>query len=339
MRLILEKLKEYLDIPAVTNFSEPFLKYLYKDFSKFSDYELILSKNLLVVRKKENRSNKFFSAHIDRLGLVLSSKGVEHSNFWGKREYNIKIETGLEIFDRMAIAFNEEHFIPYNEIYDELRKYTNVKVKYVKTDFVKYFMEFIFYNNNNNFKGKKNLAFMLENNFFFDGKFIGGQIDNAISVACLYKLIKDGFDGTVLFTCREEIGLSWKYIEEYFKEENLNVKNLIVLDTTPYPSSSDFENGKIIFRRADSNGKFNIAFIDKLKAYAKDQEIPYAIKVPRGKTELGRLVEFTNGNFNGATIQIPSTNYHSNKEMTNVKCLKNYYKFIKLISNKEELFH
>lgn len=338
MQIILDKLKEYLDVPAVTKFSEPFLKHLYHDFSKFEDYETILSNGLLVVRKKGGNRNKIFSVHIDRLGLVQNENGqVEHSNFWGKRKYNIPIETRIEIFDKMAYSFKDEIFVPYNLVHGELRTYPEVRVKYVKTDFVNYQMNFIF-NNHDYFKDQKDVAFMLKNNFFFDGYFIGGQIDNAINAAILYRLVKDGFDGVLLFTCSEEIGLSWKHINDYLEDSQTQNPKLIVLDTTPYPNSTYFKSGKIVLRRGDSHAKFDEEFFTKLRGLIRQEKMSYAVKVMKGRTELGRLVKHTDGKYNGATLQIPTTNYHSNNEMTNLKCLKNFYKFLRLVSEDDSLF-
>ena len=48
-----------------------------------------------------------------------------------------------------------------------------------------------------------------------------------------------------------------------------------------------------------------------------------------GKTELGRVIQHTGGRFNGATVQLPTTDYHSNHETTSELALSNYYEALK----------
>ena len=48
-----------------------------------------------------------------------------------------------------------------------------------------------------------------------------------------------------------------------------------------------------------------------------------------GKTELGRVIQHTSGRFNGATVQLPTTDYHSNHETTSELALSNYYEALK----------
>ena len=45
-----------------------------------------------------------------------------------------------------------------------------------------------------------------------------------------------------------------------------------------------------------------------------------------GITELGHIVDKTNGRYNGATVQLPTTNYHSNHETTSELATENFYK-------------
>jgi hypothetical protein len=45
-----------------------------------------------------------------------------------------------------------------------------------------------------------------------------------------------------------------------------------------------------------------------------------------GKTELGHFVDETEGRYNGATVQLPTTNYHSNHETTSELAIENFYK-------------
>ena len=56
-----------------------------------------------------------------------------------------------------------------------------------------------------------------------------------------------------------------------------------------------------------------------------------AKKESLGKTELGRIIQHTDGRFNGATVQLPTTNYHTNHETTSELAVNNYYNALKAI--------
>ena len=50
-----------------------------------------------------------------------------------------------------------------------------------------------------------------------------------------------------------------------------------------------------------------------------------------GSTELGRLVEGTEGKWNGATVQIPTLMYHTSNETTTSQAIENYFLFLRSI--------
>ena len=47
-----------------------------------------------------------------------------------------------------------------------------------------------------------------------------------------------------------------------------------------------------------------------------------------GSTELGRLVLETSGEWNGATLQIPTTEYHTSYETTSRGCIESFYRLL-----------
>lgn len=175
---------------------------------------------------------------------------------------------------------------------------------------------------------------------------ISSQIDNAVSVAVAYQLVQDGFDGTLLFSTEDEIGRSWQHIANYLQSQDATSRELITLDTTPYDDSRAISEGLIVFRNRDENGEFNSDLVGKLRATCDAQGVRYEMKdevigaqnaqlpegtIPNelGKTELGRVIQHTNGRFNGATVQLPTTKYHSNHETTSELALNNYYEALK----------
>ena len=68
-----------------------------------------------------------------------------------------------------------------------------------------------------------------------DGYYVG-QLDNVLTAAVLVYLFELGFRGTAFFTAQEEAGRSWRYLLEWFRRFGGAANQLIVLDTSPYPS-------------------------------------------------------------------------------------------------------
>ena len=87
---------------------------------------------------------------------------------------------------------------------------------------------------------------------------------------------------------------------------------------------------------------FNASLTLNLKKRCQDLELNYIFKdefllsegkkiKELGSTELGRLIQFTQGAWSGATIQIPTLHYHTSSETTSFIAIENYYKLLKNI--------
>lgn len=155
----------------------------------------------------------------------------------------------------------------------------------------------------------------------WDGSWLRGQLDNAVSAAIAIELIHAGFDGTVLFTCGEEAGRSWEPLQEWFGD---GTRHLIVLDTSPFDTSVEAERGVVVLRHADAGASFDSALTDRVTGAARADGIDVVWKDdvlaaagrPLGRTELGRVIVATAGRATGTTVQVPTTDYHSNHEAT-----------------------
>jgi len=174
-----------------------------------------------------------------------------------------------------------------------------------------------------------------------------GQIDNVLCVATVYALFANGFNGTALLTCEEEIGKSWTFIAEYLKLFEIETSELLILDTSPYADSEPIDNGRIIFRNRDKSEFFNPNLTDRLIQRAAAMGQLYQIKdeyllaegkaqEQLGSTELGRLLQNEldqrgNPRWNGATIQIPTMMYHTSYETTSVLAIQNFYAYLENI--------
>ncbi|MEZ5323913.1 MAG: hypothetical protein R3F19_02490 [Verrucomicrobiales bacterium] len=168
---------------------------------------------------------------------------------------------------------------------------------------------------------------------------IAAQLDNVLTVTLAVDMFRRGFQGTVLFTAEEEAGRSWRYILAWLRRHEKTTQRLLVFDTSPYQDAEAANAQDIVLRRRDANAVFaeplvtelsdicdylKIAhtykdtFIDELNATRVSEGLP-----PRslGRTELGRVVAATNGEVNGATLQIPTIGYHTSQETASLSAV------------------
>ncbi|TWT96704.1 hypothetical protein Pla108_24780 [Botrimarina colliarenosi] len=158
------------------------------------------------------------------------------------------------------------------------------------------------------------------------------QLDNVLSVAMIVHLFRSGFQGTALFTAQEEAGRSWRYALSWFQSQRLTTQRLLVLDTSPFPTTAAASSQQLVLRRKDANAPFADAMIAELEdrcgalglsyihkdAYVEAQNVGRDRPASLGRTELGRLAAATGGAINGATLQVPTTGYHTPNETASI---------------------
>jgi putative aminopeptidase FrvX len=164
------------------------------------------------------------------------------------------------------------------------------------------------------------------------GDRISAQLDNVLSVAVLIHLFRHGFQGTAFFTSQEEAGRSWRFLLEWFQRYDLSTDRLLVLDTSPFPDRAQADAQDLVLRRRDAHALFAPDLVAELEVICKRLKFSYLFKdewmernnqdraeqgLPArsiGSTELGRLSVASGGKIQGATLQIPTTGYHTPRE-------------------------
>lgn len=338
IRAIIEKTREYLQIPCVVGHEGPFARYLQADFEALG-LNVEVHEGLIAVHG-ENRYSQIICAHIDRHGLI-SLGGGEYAY---AAQYIKEIKYGepnqssrAELMDIINRFEGEEIFA-----------YDGQTGAILNQGIIKACLPFV-EDGNAVFKARGSGETRLRD--IPIGTPLGyariaeekeglfkGQIDNALSVATVYELFKNGYEGTALLTTEEEIGQSWRHIAEYLKLFEIETQNLFVLDTSPYKNEEPIEKGRVIFRNRDKSEIFNprmvSAFINRCESLGMLYQIKdeYLLSVGKdvtqlGSTELGRLVQ-NEKRWNGATIQIPTMMYHTSYETTSPKAIENFYAFL-----------
>jgi len=328
LRRVIELTDEFLKIPSVIGFEQPFLKYLNEKILTLG-YKTELKKDNLIVKSKfENKNNLLFSAHIDRHGLIKNENNeFEYIAYNLKKKFNLEFKKDIRDFYLSACQRHiKDEVYSYNikngNIIDEAkieRFNLNWKSKLVTYDLSKQIQD--------NVLGFYSTIKMTKNLFY-------GQIDNVISVAVLIYLLEiDKINGDIIFTTQEEIGFSYKNVINYLDENKIN-KQIITLDTSPYDNFDDKCDGFIVLRKGDENGDFNLDLVKKIENLAINLMIPFEYKSNKnGMTELGRISTVSKGKYTGTTLQIPSMNYHTTYETSTLSSLENYIKLIIKLQN------
>ncbi|MGJ8634634.1 MAG: peptidase M42 [Luteolibacter sp.] len=165
---------------------------------------------------------------------------------------------------------------------------------------------------------------------------ISAQLDNVLSVALIIYMFRNGFQGTALFTAQEEAGRSWRFAMEWLQREAISTSRLLVLDTSPYPSTEAAAAQDLVLRKKDASGSFDQDFTEEIASRCDALEISHTYKdewieqqnelgekkFSLGRTELGRLVAASEGQINGTTLQIPTTGYHTAEETASLKSIQ-----------------
>lgn len=337
VEIIIAKTMEYLTIPSVVGHEQFFINYLKKDFEAIGISGVRHNGLLEIYGSRPN--DAILCAQIDRHGLISLGKGeyAYAAQYIKEIKYGEPNRSSRKELEGLGKRFAGETVYAYDPKTNERLGEGVIEVCHP-------------------------LMLMGEALFFIQGMkaarhdtpvayartareqdgYIKGQIDNAISLGVVYALYKNGFQGTTLFSCEEEIGKSWVHLAAYLKKSDIDNKTLIVIDTSPFVDAKPIDEGMVILRNRDMSAKFNAALVGALKTRCGVMEIPFQVKdevllskgrrvSQLGSTELGRLIQNTRKKWSGATVQVPTMMYHTSNETTSRLAIRNYFRFLKNI--------
>lgn len=179
---------------------------------------------------------------------------------------------------------------------------------------------------------------------------LSAQLDNVLTVAHLVYLFEQGYRGTAFFTAQEESGSSWRFLLEWFRRFAGKTNRLIVLDTSPYPEREAADAQSIVLRKRDANAEFDPGLTAEIADACERAEISYSYKdefiaqrnqtaisegrepASLGSTELGRIINGSNGEVQGTTLQIPTTGYHTMEESCTLTASDDFARLLKSVS-------
>ena len=323
MHEFLDILKPLIREPSVVGHEHSFFRVLRRELEELG---IAVTYYNGVLAAQGNRPNELFlSAHIDRHGLLCTGPNeFEYAAFIAGNQGEVMGESVSahmlgQIEDRFQGQRVQAH-MPYTGTYLGQGK--------IRRSFV--------------CPQRKNLIFEVDGLDFLqpgtpvsfldrlriENGLISCQLDNVVSAALIIYLFQKGFQGTGLFTAQEESGRSWRYTLSWFQRHQITTQRLVVLDTSPYATREDAEAQQIALRNKDANGHFSSWMTQELVTACQSLGLSYGFKdeyierqnqtrarpYPLGRTELGRVAVATNGEINGTTLQIPTTEYHTASE-------------------------
>lgn len=340
---ILRDTKSHLNQFAVVGGLEHYLKVLSKDFLKInSNFKFkFCPENHYLIVSGNNPSSQIVTSHVDRHGFVVNSEGeFEFAAF--RRGKMFDKDVGRDVpkkfieklysswiqklvgLDVMAYNSRNGKVICEGRIQEGIMDLDNLKLSF-------------------NIDGISDLepetCIGYKPNYKSDVEYFSGQIDNCVSSCVMLEMFRRGYQGSLILTDDEECGNSHRNIFRALKDLEITETNqLVVLDTTPFNNIKPLKEGIVVLRNRDEFGVFNQKMVSKtneeLRRYGvqvlfKDkhqEEIAKrdSVKVEYGKTELGIVAHNSNDLINGATIQLPTTRYHTNSEMASKEGLFNY---------------
>jgi putative aminopeptidase FrvX len=333
--LFLDLLKQLIRVPSVTGAEHSFLLYLKRELEeigiKTEHYD-----GLLVASGKDPL-NGILSAHIDRHGVICTGPNeFQFAAFLAKNRSDLRgnslSEQTFQQISQRYINQNVHAYEPFSGGYLGIGKITDAFLKEEINNLI-----FKIDGLNHLLPGTP-IAFVdkLKQN----GNLISAQLDNVLSAAIILYLYQHGFAGTAFFTAQEEAGKSWRFVHEWFKKNKISTDKLVVLDTSPYESREEADKQLIVLRNKDVNARFKSPLLKELKQFCKKNKISFSCKdkfiieknklrekdglkpLSIGSTELGRIVMESNGQIQGATLQIPTTGYHTVDETACVESIK-----------------
>ncbi|MDK9693564.1 MAG: peptidase M42 [Sulfurimonas sp.] len=338
MELFYDILKQLIRIPSVVGAEQPFLMFIKRELEELGItveyYDGVL------VAKGNNPQSGYISAHADRHGLICTGHNeFQYAAFIAKNKGDLTGDSNSEqLLRNFTARFMDEKVQAYQPWAGSYLGLGSIKDAFLcerrnniifKIDGFDYLLPGI------------PIAFM--DKLVINDDLVSAQLDNVISIAIIIYLYSLGYQGTAFFTASEEAGRSWRFLLEWFRRFDIKTDELLVLDTSPYPTLEEIRNIDIVLRHRDSNAVFRSVLKNKIKKIAAKEKIKFSFKDTYlknkmrkngtagslGTTELGRLIHATKGEIQGTTLQIPTIGYHTVNETTTTRAIESMITVLK----------
>ncbi len=324
-------LKQLIRTPSVVGAEHPFFMRVKRELEEL-DLNVEYYDGVLVAKGNTPQSG-YISAHADRHGLICTGHNeFQYAAFIAKNQADLRgnsnSEKLLKNFEMRFIDQKVQAYEPWSGSYLGMGSIKDAFLCERRKNIIFKIDEF------EHLLPGTAIAFM-DTLKIDENDLVSAQLDNVISIATIIYLYHLGYQGTAFFTASEEAGKSWRFLLEYFRRFDLTTDELLVLDTSPYSSVEDINHLDIVLRTKDANAQFQSPLEEKIKkiviensinyhykdAYLENQTSSTGCKGSIGVTELGRIIDASEGEIQGTTLQIPTIGYHTVEETTTKKAI------------------
>lgn len=323
----LDLLKSLIRQPSVTGAEHSFFRVLQRELEE-RGAKVHWYHGLLVAEGK-NPTSAYFSAHIDRHGLICTGPNeFQYAAFvTGNRSDLLGNSVSEKMMMKVTNRFHGVSVMAYEPWSGAYRGNGIIENAYI----CEYRNNLIF-----NVVGLEHLVagtpVAFTDSLTVKDGVLSAQLDNVMCAAHLVHLFSLGFQGTAFFTAQEEVGSSWRFLLEWFRRFGGKTNNLFVVDTSPFPDRATADKQQLILRKKDANAAFDTTTTDRVEKLCQTLGISYLFKdeyieqlnataqatngdiQSLGSTELGRIVAASEGYVQGTTLQVPTTGYHTMHE-------------------------
>ncbi|MBX2805369.1 MAG: hypothetical protein KTR19_05320 [Hyphomicrobiales bacterium] len=341
---LIDLLKILTRQPSVVGFEHSFFRVLQRELEE-RGASVTWYEGLLVAQGRDPNA-MYFSAHIDRHGLICTGPNeFQYAAFVaGSRSDLLGNSVSEELMLTIANRFKGTPvfaYQPWSGSYNGAGMISDASICEFRGNLIF------------EVDGLEHLVagtpVALRDSLRIDNGYASGQLDNVLTVAILVHLFDLGFQGTAFFTAQEEVGRSWRYLLEWFRRFGGSTNDLVVLDTSPYPSRAEADSRLVTLRTRDANASFNHAMTTQLESLCREHQISFSYKdryiaeqndllfaageTPRslGSTEMGRIIAASNGLVDGTTLQIPTTGYHTMNETATLASCEAFIKLLNMV--------
>ncbi len=342
---LLDILKILIRHPSVVSAEHSFFRVLQRELEE-SGIKVTWYEGVLVAEGNQPGSH-YLSAHIDRNGLICTGPNeFQYAAFIARNRGDLKgtsvSEQTFSTISQRFVGASVNAYEPWSGIYrgQGIIERTYLCPRRGNMVFEIQGLEHVVAGTPVAFQDKLKST----------GSHLSAQLDNVISAAVIIYLFRQGYQGTAFFTSQEEAGRSWRFLQEWFDRFDTDTKRLIVLDTSPYATPEEAESQHLVLRHRDSNAEFDPDLLTTLVEACQVLGIRYGFKdeyianknIQRqemgkepytlGSTELGRIVQASQQHIQGATLQLPTTGYHTTEETCSVTSLAAMIKLLQYVT-------
>lgn len=291
-------LKDLCTNIGISGYETQIVKFIYNELeSKCDDIYIDAIGNLICkINGKTNTAKKIlFSAHIDEVGLQISSK-IDDGTYKFKVLGNI--ECNNLIYQRVVVGVNKEVGLIISD-FSDVGKYEHSKLK----------LRLI----------NRNAEIQIGDIGTFQPNYISGEeyicsksLDNRVGVYILSELIKKGLDSkeefVFAFTTQEEIGL--KGIQVVLP--NIAPDIHVCVDVSPINEASNLViNNGVAIKVSDGLSISNIELVKSFEEVAKKNNVKYQLEVSESGASEMMLVSGALSAYKTIGISVPVENIHT----------------------------